>query len=378
MSRAKPSRDPDLLAIYEFTTLVSASARSARQHERIVRAVDASITGAGLVALRVVERHGPIAMSEVARRLQIDQSTASRHVRPLEERGLLTRTADAADRRVAWLRVTATGQRLLDGARDVVLHDFDVALGDWSHRRSPPARRPPRSAPPRPPDGRGRRVGLVGGGPEGQDRQSMTADDAIEIGLPQTSTRDAEATRAALEHWLAAVLPEGGEPKIVGLDAPSTNGMSSETVLFDATWRDGSTRVEHALVARIAPDPVNVPVFPDVRPRASGDDDAGGPGAMSRRPGATGPLERGGSRRARLAVLRHGAGRRHRAARHPPVQLHELAHGGLAGGTPAPPGLDGGGAREPALDRAPRRVLELPPRAGRCPLGAGPPCRRAA
>jgi aminoglycoside phosphotransferase (APT) family kinase protein len=90
----------------------------------------------------------------------------------------------------------------------------------------------------------------------------MTADDAIEIGLPQTSTRDAEATRAALEQWLAAALPEGVEPTIVGLDAPSTNGMSSETVLFDATWRDGTTRVEHALVARIAPDPVNVPVFP--------------------------------------------------------------------------------------------------------------------
>jgi DNA-binding MarR family transcriptional regulator len=132
VSPTKPSRDPDLLAIYEFTTLVSASARSARQHERIVRAVDASITGAGLVALRVVERHGPVAMSEVARRLQVEQSTASRHVRPLEELGLLTRTADTADRRIAWLRVTPAGQRLLDGARDVVLHDFDIALGDWS------------------------------------------------------------------------------------------------------------------------------------------------------------------------------------------------------------------------------------------------------
>jgi len=33
----------------------------------------------------------------------------------------------------------------------------------------------------------------------------MTPDDAIEIGLPQTSTRDAEVTRAALEQWLAAI-----------------------------------------------------------------------------------------------------------------------------------------------------------------------------
>ena len=56
--------------------------------------------------------------SEVARRLQVDQSTASRHVRPLEELASAHRApADAADRRVAWLRVTPTGQRLLDGAR---------------------------------------------------------------------------------------------------------------------------------------------------------------------------------------------------------------------------------------------------------------------
>ena len=132
MTGRKTAPDPDLLAIYDFTALVSASARSARQHERIVHAVDAPITGAGLVALRVVERHGPIAMSDIAHRLQVDQSTASRHVRPLEELGLVTRTADTADRRVAWLRLAPPGRQLLDGARGVVLHDFDVALADWS------------------------------------------------------------------------------------------------------------------------------------------------------------------------------------------------------------------------------------------------------
>ena len=44
----------------------------------------------------------------------------------------MRRTADGADRRVAWLEVTAAGQRVLDRARDVVLNDFDVALGDWT------------------------------------------------------------------------------------------------------------------------------------------------------------------------------------------------------------------------------------------------------
>jgi DNA-binding MarR family transcriptional regulator len=131
MTRAAVAADADLLAIYDFTVLVSASARSARQHERIVRAVGAPISGSGLLALRVVEQHGPIAGSELARRLQVDQSTSSRHVRPLEELGLVRRTADGADRRVAWLQVTPAGQRVLDRARDVVVHDFDVALAGW-------------------------------------------------------------------------------------------------------------------------------------------------------------------------------------------------------------------------------------------------------
>ncbi len=90
----------------------------------------------------------------------------------------------------------------------------------------------------------------------------MTPDDAIEIGLPQTSTRDAEVTRTALERWLGTVLPDDAEPAVVGLDAPSTNGMSSETVLFEAAWSDDGTRRGYELVARIAPDPGNVPVFP--------------------------------------------------------------------------------------------------------------------
>jgi len=95
----------------------------------------------------------------------------------------------------------------------------------------------------------------------------MTPDEApeLELGLPTTSTRDPHATRHALEAWLARVLPAGAEPTIVDFDAPTTNGMSSETVLFTAAWRerDGGPPVERSLVARIAPDPGNVPVFPE-------------------------------------------------------------------------------------------------------------------
>lgn len=75
------------------------------------------------------------------------------------------------------------------------------------------------------------------------------------------SSRDAEDLRARLEAWLDAQLHEGAEPTVSPLGGTSTNGMSSDTVIFDAEWRhEGAIRSE-GLVARIAPDDVDVPVF---------------------------------------------------------------------------------------------------------------------
>ncbi|HET7652434.1 MAG TPA: phosphotransferase family protein [Acidimicrobiales bacterium] len=73
---------------------------------------------------------------------------------------------------------------------------------------------------------------------------------------PRTSTRDLDTTRKALTDWLAE--RAGAAVTVSALDIPPANGMSSETLLFDATW-DGRT---HGLVARVAPDPANMPVFP--------------------------------------------------------------------------------------------------------------------
>jgi len=46
------------------------------------------------------------------------------------------------------------------------------------------------------------------------------------------------------------------------LAGPSTNGMSSETLLFEARWREAGIEHTAAWVARLAPDPKAVPVFP--------------------------------------------------------------------------------------------------------------------
>jgi len=83
-----------------------------------------------------------------------------------------------------------------------------------------------------------------------------------EIQRPTTSTRDAGELRRRLEAWLATRLPEGAEPSVSTLEIPSSNGMSSETVLFEAAWRENGDRRSEALVARMAPDPAAVPVFP--------------------------------------------------------------------------------------------------------------------
>ncbi len=76
---------------------------------------------------------------------------------------------------------------------------------------------------------------------------------------PRTSTRDRGELRERLERWLVRRF---GEAEVSALAGPATNGMSSETLLFDASWREGGARRSAALVGRVAPDPAAVPVFP--------------------------------------------------------------------------------------------------------------------
>jgi aminoglycoside phosphotransferase (APT) family kinase protein len=79
------------------------------------------------------------------------------------------------------------------------------------------------------------------------------------IERPKTSTRDRAALRHGLERWLQRNHPAGDAATIVEFDAPSTNGMSSETILVTvSSAADDAER----LVVRLSPDPAAVPVFP--------------------------------------------------------------------------------------------------------------------
>lgn len=97
----------------------------------------------------------------------------------------------------------------------------------------------------------------------------MTADAGTPLGTPsepgdsdrlRVSTRHENEIRRRLGRWLGTQLP-GSSPEVIGLERPATNGMSSDTVLFDAAWRQGGARVERRLVARLEPAADAYPIF---------------------------------------------------------------------------------------------------------------------
>jgi aminoglycoside phosphotransferase (APT) family kinase protein len=76
------------------------------------------------------------------------------------------------------------------------------------------------------------------------------------------SSRDPEALRTALQAWLAERLPGGADPEVSEVTSPSASGMSSETLLFDARWREDGAARTGSFVARLEPNPDDCPVFP--------------------------------------------------------------------------------------------------------------------
>jgi aminoglycoside phosphotransferase (APT) family kinase protein len=82
--------------------------------------------------------------------------------------------------------------------------------------------------------------------------------------MPVPDQRDPEVTGAALEAWLAGRLTGATEVIVSAVQTPTTNGFSSETLMFEAGWRqpDGQGRHER-LVAKVAP--TGFQIFPEAR-----------------------------------------------------------------------------------------------------------------
>jgi len=77
----------------------------------------------------------------------------------------------------------------------------------------------------------------------------------------QRTSRDPSTVPGLLEDWLAGALPPGAAPEVTLRSGIDANGMSSETLVFDATWTEDGERRTEEYVARVAPSPDEFPVF---------------------------------------------------------------------------------------------------------------------
>jgi DNA-binding MarR family transcriptional regulator len=68
-------------------------------------------------ALGSIETHAPLRLMDLADREGVSAATATRVVASLEERGLLRRECDAADRRSSLVSLSAAGRRQLERMR---------------------------------------------------------------------------------------------------------------------------------------------------------------------------------------------------------------------------------------------------------------------
>ena len=76
------------------------------------------------------------------------------------------------------------------------------------------------------------------------------------------SERSIPALTAALQDWLAGRVAGPGRPTVTGVGLPDNGGLSSTSVLFEASWPGESPPRRGRYVARMAPEPSAVPVFP--------------------------------------------------------------------------------------------------------------------
>jgi DNA-binding MarR family transcriptional regulator len=93
---------------------------------------DGGIDPASIFVLHHVEAHEPLRVSELAKCMQLDSSTVSRHIRNLEDEGYLSRADDPGDRRATRVRLTEQGRAILEASMRARGAVVDAAIADWS------------------------------------------------------------------------------------------------------------------------------------------------------------------------------------------------------------------------------------------------------
>lgn len=88
-----------------------------RLARKLRQEAEPGITPSLLVTLSSIDRSGAMTIGELCAAEQVQPPTMTRLVAALVEAGLVTREADPSDRRVAWVRATPEGTKLLQRSR---------------------------------------------------------------------------------------------------------------------------------------------------------------------------------------------------------------------------------------------------------------------
>lgn len=106
-TRARPSSSRDVELASRLRLAITRMARRLRQE------AGTDLGPSQLAALATIERHGPLAPSELADRERVRRPTATRVLTRLIDAGLVGRIPDPADGRSAIVTVTPRGRALL-------------------------------------------------------------------------------------------------------------------------------------------------------------------------------------------------------------------------------------------------------------------------
>ena len=102
---------PETRVLRQFRVVFNSVKTHFRQVER-----EAGVGGAQLWALSVIDRRPALGVTDLARELDIHQSTASNLIKGLVERGLVATSREGTDRRSVSLRIAAGGEEVLKTA----------------------------------------------------------------------------------------------------------------------------------------------------------------------------------------------------------------------------------------------------------------------
>ena len=104
-----------------------------RLARRLRQKSDVEATASQISALATIERLGPLTIGELSAAERVQPPSMTRIVAGLEELDLIQRETDERDRRVARVRVTSLGQRLLERSRSKKDAYLAARLGSLSN-----------------------------------------------------------------------------------------------------------------------------------------------------------------------------------------------------------------------------------------------------